>query len=538
MQKLMTASSTRFARTSWRQTLNTQRWVKSGSQTASISESQSNVLNLRISDLRQDTEIDIPSDGQVMLRQVRVHAVRVTKRNCFIILRQGGETLQAIVSIDQTGSTASLYEQCLQLRIESIVNVRGRLVPLGNQQRIKACTVHGYELHATSVDIVSAPTVDKLPFSTADANIVDRIHLDTRLDNRVLDLRSSVNQAIFSIQHGVTQAFRSFMLQNDFIEIHTPKLISAASEGSGSSVFKVDYSFGQQSQSDEAPQSNTQQDGVNNSAATQQNTQNAFLAQSPQLYKQMMICADYERVFEIGPVFRAENSHTHRHLTEFTGLDFEMQLRGDDAVDEAVHMIDRLFRFIFTALDGEYKQQIDTVHRSFQSQAFQLSKETPILEHRDAVQMLLDAGVHMDPMDDFSTENERQLGRLVKDQFQTDFFMVKKFPLEVRPFYTMPYQHSDDKHHLYSLSYDAYMRGEEILSGAQRIHDYQMLADRAEKKRVDVNQIQSYMDAFRYGAPPHAGAGIGLERVVMLYLDLKNVRRSSLFPRDPKRISP
>ncbi|KAI3642942.1 hypothetical protein MP228_012497 [Amoeboaphelidium protococcarum] len=538
MQRLITASPIGIARTSWRLNSNAKRWVQSGSHSASISKSQCNVIDLRISDLRQDTEIDIPSDGQVILRQVRVHAVRVTKRNCFIILRQGGETLQAIVSIDQTGSTALLYEQCQKLKIESIVNVRGRLVPLGNQQRIKACTVHGYELHATSVDIVSAPTVDKLPFSTADANFVDRIHLDTRLDNRVLDLRSSINQAIFQIQHGVTQAFRSFMLQNDFIEIHTPKLISAASEGSGSSVFKVDYSFGQQSQSDEAPQSNTQQNGMSNNAATQQNTQNAFLAQSPQLYKQMMICADYERVFEIGPVFRAENSHTHRHLTEFTGLDFEMQLRGDDAVDQAVHMIDRLFRFIFSALDSEYKQQIDTVHRSFQSQTFQLSKETPILEHRDAVQMLRNAGVHMDPMDDFSTENERLLGRIVKEKFQTDFFMVKKFPLEVRPFYTMPDQHYDDKHHLYSVSYDAYMRGEEILSGAQRIHDYQMLVDRAEKKGVDVNQIQSYMDAFRYGAPPHAGAGIGLERVVMLYLDLKNVRRSSLFPRDPKRITP
>ncbi|KAI3654479.1 hypothetical protein MP228_000533 [Amoeboaphelidium protococcarum] len=538
MQRLITASPIGIARTSWRLNLNAKRWVQSGSHSASISKSQSNNIDLRINDLRQDIEIDIPSDGQVILRQVRVHAVRVTKRNCFIILRQGGETFQAIVSIDQTGSAASLFEQCQKLKIESIVNVRGRLVPLGNQQRIKACTVHGYELHATSVDIVSAPAVDKLPFSTADANIVDRIHLDTRLDNRVLDLRSSVNQAIFQIQHGVTQAFRLFMLQNDFIEIHTPKLISAASEGSGSNVFKVDYSFGQQSQSDEAPQSNTYQDGMSTSAATQQNTQNAFLAQSPQLYKQMMICADYERVFEIGPVFRAENSHTHRHLTEFTGLDFEMQLRGDDAVDEAVHMIDLLFRYIFTTLDGEYNQQLDTVHRSFQSQAFQLANETPILEHRDAVQLLRYAGVHMDPMDDFSTENERLLGRIVKEKFQTDFFMVKKFPLEVRPFYTMPDQHSDDKHHLYSLSYDAYMRGEEILSGAQRIHDYQMLADRAEKKGVDVNQIQSYMDAFRYGAPPHAGAGIGLERVVMLYLDLKNVRRSSLFPRDPKRITP
>ncbi|KAI3638618.1 hypothetical protein MIR68_003116 [Amoeboaphelidium protococcarum] len=464
-------------------------------------------------DLRQDTAIDIPSDGQVILRQVRVHAVRVTKGQCFIILRQGGETLQAIVTVDQTGSTASLFKQCQKLKIESIVNVRGRLAHLDNGQRIKACTVHGYELHATALDIVSAPTLEKLPFSTADANIVDRIHLDTRLDNRVLDLR------------------------NDFIEIHTPKLISAASEGSGSNVFKVDYSFSQQSLVDGSLLSNTYQDGMTKNAVTKQDTQNAYLAQSPQLYKQMMICADYERVFEIGPVFRAENSHTHRHLTEFTGLDFEMQLRGDDAVDQAVHMIDRLFRYIFTALDREYYQQGDIVNRSFQSQAFQLSKETPILEHRDAVQMLLDACVHMDPMDDFSTENERLLGRLVRDQFQTDFFIVKNFPLEVRPFYTMPDQRGDDRH-LYSVSYDAYMRGEEILSGAQRIHDYRMLVDRAEKKGVDVNQIQSYMDAFRYGAPPHVGAGIGLERVVMLYLDLKNVRRSSIFPRDPKRSTP
>ncbi|KAH6572874.1 hypothetical protein BASA60_006361 [Batrachochytrium salamandrivorans] len=156
------------------------------------------------------------------------------------------------------------------------------------------------------------------------------------------------------------------------------------------------------------------------------------------------------------------------------------------------------------------------------------------LEFPEAIQMLRDANVEIGDFDDFNTAQERLLGKLVREKYNTDFFILDKFPLAVRPFYTMP----DPQRPGYSNSYDFFIRGEEIMSGAQRIHDPSYLKKRAEEHGVDISTIQPYIDAFKYGAPPHAGGGIGLERVVMLYLDLGNIRKTSLFPRDPKRLTP
>ncbi|CAF4742343.1 unnamed protein product, partial [Rotaria socialis] len=156
------------------------------------------------------------------------------------------------------------------------------------------------------------------------------------------------------------------------------------------------------------------------------------------------------------------------------------------------------------------------------------------LEYKYGLTLLAEAGIQMGSEDDLSTENERILGRIVKEKYHTDFYILDKYPLAVRPFYTMP----DPDNPKYSNSYDMFMRGEEILSGAQRVHDAQLLLERVKHNKINVNQIKSYIDAFRYGCPPHGGGGIGLERVVMLYLGLGNVRKTSMFPRDPKRITP
>lgn len=246
----------------------------------------------------------------------------------------------------------------------------------------------------------------------------------------------------------------------------------------------------------------------------------------------MVICSDFEKVYEIAPVFRAENSFTHRHMTEFMGLDLEMAF--NEHYHEVLDLFDGLFTFIFSELNKRYKHEINIVKTQFPFEDFLFLEKSLRLEYKDAVQMLRDHGVEIGDFEDLSTEKERVLGSLVKEKYKTDFFMLDKFPLEVRPFYTMP----DPSRPGYSNSYDFFIRGEEIMSGAQRIHDCAMLEESAKKHSVDPKTIQPYLDAFKYGAPPHAGGGIGLERVLMLYLNLGNIRKTSLFPRDPKRLEP
>jgi aspartyl/asparaginyl-tRNA synthetase len=256
------------------------------------------------------------------------------------------------------------------------------------------------------------------------------------------------------------------------------------------------------------------------------------LAQSPQLYKQMAICADLERVFEIGPVFRAEDSHTHRHLCEFTGLDMEMQIY--EHYFEVLDVLDTLFDTMFDGLSKDNAELVSTVFTQYPQEPFQYLQKSLRLTFAEGIAMLHEAGVMVDPMDDLSTANERILGKLVKDKYHTDFYILHRYPSNIRPFYTMPCP--DDP--AYSNSFDIFMRGEEIISGAQRIHEPAMLKDRAAECGIEVETIQSYIDSFKLGASPHGGCGVGLERVVMLFLGLNNIRKTSMFPRDPKRLTP
>ncbi|KAI4887153.1 hypothetical protein NFI96_008211 [Prochilodus magdalenae] len=246
----------------------------------------------------------------------------------------------------------------------------------------------------------------------------------------------------------------------------------------------------------------------------------------------MCICADFDKVFCVGPVFRAEDSNTHRHLTEFVGLDIEMAFNYH--YHEVIDSITDTMVQIFKGLRDNFQTEIQTVGKQYPSEPFKFLEPTLRLEYREGVAMLRAAGVEMGDEEDLSTPNEKLLGRLVKEKYDTDFYVLDKYPLAVRPFYTMP----DANNPKYSNSYDMFMRGEEILSGAQRVHDAQLLTERALHHGIDLEKIKAYIDSFRFGAPPHAGGGIGLERVTMLYLGLHNVRQTSMFPRDPKRLTP
>ncbi|XP_053621228.1 aspartate--tRNA ligase, cytoplasmic [Plodia interpunctella] len=455
-------------------------------------------------------DLAVGLDGKEVWVRARLQTSRAKGKQCFAVLRQTSSTVQMLVSVcEERRVSKQMVKFVGSITKESILDVRATVVKTASP--IESCTVKNVELVVSEVWTVSAAK-PQLPLQIEDAarpEISDdpealkiRVNQDTRLDNRVLDLRTPANQAIFRIEAGVCRLFRDILTQRGFVEIHTPKIISAASEG-GANVFTVSYFKGA-----------------------------AYLAQSPQLYKQMAIAADFDKVFTVGAVFRAEDSNTHRHLTEFVGLDLEMAFKNH--YHEVVDTIGQTFTDIFRGLRDQFAIEIAVVGQQYRVEPFKFLDPPLRLEFPQAVQMLKEAGVTIGEEDDLSTPDEKLLGRLVRAKYDTDFYILDKYPLAVRPFYTMP----DPNNPKWSNSYDMFMRGEEILSGAQRIHDPDFLTERAKHHAIDISKIAAYIESFRLGCPPHAGGGIGMERVVMLYLGLDNIRKTSMFPRDPKRITP
>lgn len=427
------------------------------------------------------------------------------KSMCFVVLRENFSTVQCTIIEDKVNITRDMVKYCQSITPESLVDVCG----IVQSASVAACTQGDMEIVVQQMYCVtkSAPlpiTIEDLARSDAETKLksLPVVNQDTRLNNRMLDLRTPANQAIFRTQSAVGQLFREKLLSLGFTELHTPKIIAGASEG-GSEVFTTKY-FGD----------------------------DACLAQSPQLYKQMGVVCDLERVFEVGPVFRAEKSQTHRHLCEFTGLDMEMSFK--DHYHEVLAVLDQTFLHIFDGLASRFGDLLSAVNSQYPFEPLEYLRPSLVLNFPEGIAMLREDGVEIGDFDDFSTAQEIRLGQLVKAKYKTDFYILDKFPLAVRPFYTMP----DPNGGGYSNSYDIFLRGEEIMSGAQRIHDPVLLVERAKAWEIPIEGIQDYIDAFKFGAHPHAGGGVGLERVVMLYLGLNNIRKSSMFPRDPSRMTP
>eukprot|EP00548_Thalassiothrix_antarctica_P010554 CAMPEP_0194160752 /NCGR_PEP_ID=MMETSP0152-20130528/78556_1 /TAXON_ID=1049557 /ORGANISM="Thalassiothrix antarctica, Strain L6-D1" /LENGTH=739 /DNA_ID=CAMNT_0038870467 /DNA_START=655 /DNA_END=2874 /DNA_ORIENTATION=- len=449
----------------------------------------------------------------------RLQSIRVKGGSCFLVLRQDSfHTVQACFFKDKENPEQSqkMIRYLKTLTEESVIDVEGVLVDAD----VRSCSVQKYELSIHRIHSVS-PASKVLPFSIEDAARPEdeveasqdterpfpRLGQDLRLNNRWMDLRVPANNAILRIQSAVCQLFRESLYAQDFVEIHTPKLVAGESE-SGAGVFTTDY-FGT----------------------------TACLAQSPQLYKQMAIASDMNRVFEIGPVFRAEKSHTRRHLCEFTGLDLEMAI--DDHYNEALEVVHNMFKHIFTGLENRFGKELAIIREQYASEAVAFTDKPCILHWPEAMQILRedDSKFDMgDEMNDLTGAMELALGQAVKEKYGTDFFILDKYPSAIRPFYTMP-DPEDDK---FSNSYDIFIRGQEICSGAQRCHDPDLVQQILKQKGIDDpgDGLKSYIESFKHGVSPHAGAGIGLERVVFLYLGLDNVRKASMFPRDPNRCTP
>lgn len=465
-------------------------------------------------------QLDTPLVGKTVRVRARVHLIKVQKTVTFVTLRKGISSCQA-VAFKSEQVPKDMLKFIEHVPRESVVDIIGEVS--GTKEEIKSCTQKNIELQIKQFFVLSR--AEATPFLIEDASRrleegedeEAQIHenaektetdkmpvvgLTTRLDNRALDLRVPAHVAIFRIQSEVCTLFREYLRTQGFIEIHSPKILGGSSEG-GSEVFRLQYF--------DKP---------------------ASLAQSPQLFKQMAILAEFGKVFEIGPVFRAEQSFTQRHLCEFTGLDFEMEVK--ESYLEIVDTIGKLFNFIFTGLNERCKKELEVVNGQYPFKPFEWTKDFVALTFEEACQLLKsEKNIDQRIDEDFSRKSEEELGNIVKEKFKTDFYIVHKYPESARPFYTMPHAEKG-----WTCSYDVFMRGTEIISGAQRCHDVNLLIERTKLKGIEPESIKYYIDSFRYGSIPHGGVGVGLERVVKLFLDINNIRKTSLFPRDPKRLTP
>lgn len=470
------------------------------------------------------TDIIPANEGKEVWIRARAQTVRGKGKNCFFQLRDRYETCQACAFAGENGPSVDMVKYASKIPTESWVDVLGVIT----KADVKSCTMKEAELSMKKIFVVSAAS-NRPPFTMADAMRYDptytglqqdadiaedaaavteggeqiiRVSQNKRLDNRSVDLRTPANQAIFTVQSRIAQYFREFLYKHNFIEIHSPKIIPGVSEG-GSEVFSLDY-FGTK----------------------------CCLAQSPQLYKQMATVADFGRVFEVGHVFRAENSNTHRHLCEFTGLDLEMTFK--EHYHEVLDLIGELFVYIFNRLNETCQKEIAAVNAQYPFEPLRFQEKCLRITFKEAHEMLVAAGEEHGEFDDMSTAQERKLGQLMREKYDCDLYIVDKFPSAIRPFYTMPCPFNPG----YSNSYDVFLRGEEITSGAQRVHDPALLKKQALEKGVPLQSLAAYIETFEHGALQHAGAGIGLERMTFLFLALRNVRLASLFPRDPHRCAP
>lgn len=404
-----------------------------------------------------------------------VHALRDLGGVTFLTLRTREGLVQCVCPRRPEG-----------VREECAVSVSGLLRP---EPRAPG----GAELAEARFTVLSRPAAPPpVPLSKKSS-----LSMDTELSLRPVTLRAPRAWAVFRIQAAVCRAFREFLQEEDFTEIHTPKLGRAGAEG-GSSQFRVDY-FGRK----------------------------AVLAQSPQLYKQVMVGV-FERVYEIGPVFRAEKHATQRHLNEYTSLDLEMGFL-------------RSFTDLMALEQGFLRRLVDLLRREYAGELALLGAELPDAQHIPAVRfdeakrLAADAyGYAIREPYDLEPEEEQHIGRYAKEVWGSDFVFVTHYPGRKRPFYTM----DDPEDPRYTLSFDLLFRGVEITTGGQRIHNYGQQVEKLKARGMEPEDFSGYLLFHKHGAPPHGGLGIGLERLTMQLCGLDNIRRASLFPRDRTRLEP
>jgi aspartyl-tRNA synthetase len=398
----------------------------------------------------------------------------------FLILRDKVGTLQLTILKKKS---PELFEKLIALPRESVISVKGFCK---ENEKVR----NGYEILPESIEILSIAETP-LPLGVVDKVEAD---FDTRLDNRVIDLRKPEIQAIFKIRSAVLAAAHEYLKSQYFLEVHTPKIIASSSEG-GTDMFKLQYF-----------------------------EKEAFLAQSPQLYKQSLMATGLDRVYEIAWYFRAEEHNTRRHLNESTAIDIEMAFIKDE--EDIMKILEHLVQAMWKRA-GACTEELKVLKKTITVPSLPFTR----IPYDDAINKIQQRKSLIKWGMDLSTEDERLLGDIMNEA-GNDFYFITKYPLESKPFYTMP----DGAK--YSRGFDLECKGVEISSGSQRIHDVTLLIERLKKCGLDPKDFDAYLRAFRYGMPPHGGFGFGIERFLMELLDINNIRECILFPRDRTRLTP
>ncbi len=417
--------------------------------------------------------------------EVRLHGsiykIRKMKGFAFVLLRVRECLVQCVYSPEIASFPLELLTE------ESCVAVTAEVAA---EERSKS----GYELRLRKVEILSVPA-EPSPV-VINQKRVDSM-LETKLNYRPVTLRNERERAVFRIQAGLCRAFREFLNQEHFTEVHTPKIVAAGAEG-GANIFSLPYF-----------------------------DKKAYLAQSPQFYKQMT-AGVFERVYEIGPVFRAEKHDTSRHLNEYTSVDFEMGYIRD--FEEIMSMELRMLRFAMEFLQKHCAYELELL-----GVALPQTEEVPQIKFREAKRWIGEA-YHREITDllDFEPEEERLLSELVRNETGSELVFVTHYPSDKRPFYAKDSAENPEE----TLSFDLLFRGMEVTTGGQRIHDYREQVRKMQARGMNVELFESYLMMHRCGMPPHGGLGLGLERFTARLLGLENVREATLFPRDIHRLVP
>lgn len=401
----------------------------------------------------------------------------------FIVLRDRFGTIQ--LTLPKKKLDPELFKSLTTLPRESVVSVTGE-VKESNQTEL------GLEIIPSGF-IVESQAATPLPMGVID---MVNVEMDTRLNNRFIDLRKPEIRAVFELKSMMIQLIEEAVRENGFMQVYTPKISAAGAEG-GAELFQVQYF--------DRP---------------------AYLAQSPQLYKQILMSSGFDRVFEIGPAFRAEHSNTNRHVTEFISFDGEMSWIEKE--EDVMAMIETIIDHVLRGLKEKGQKQLAILGKEINVPA----RPYPILTYAECLKIVNENGLPLKDGDDLGTEGEKIVGDIMGEK-GIDLYFIAEYPEEAKPFYIMEKDGTP-----YSFSFDLDYKGQEISSGGQREHRYDKLVARMEKKGLNPEDFRFYLDAFKFGMAPHGGWGIGVERLLVKMLDLGNIREAILFPRDPARLSP
>lgn len=430
------------------------------------------------------------ADGDKVTVKGTIHRIKEMSGFAFVIIRTARMTFQCVW--EEGKSAADIKD----FSVEECVVIDGTLI---KEERSRL----GFDIRIDDMKRISGKA-EVPPIEISNDRKIDKLTLNTLLDDRIISLRNPKVRAILKIADGVMYSFREFLRNEGFTEFVPPKIVEAGAEG-GADMFEVDY-FGKK----------------------------AFLNQSPQMYKQIMVGV-FQKVYTVGPVFRAEKYSTNRHINEFQGLDLEMGFIN--SFEDLMELEARMFRFMFKTLNEQYAPELEM----YLGKDARLPELTvfPKIKFMEAKQLFADAhpgeqGKRALLEPDFAPEEEKWLGEYFLKEHNAPIVFVTHYPSVKRPFYAME-DPSDNK---FTLSFDMLLNGLEVTTGGQRIHDYAEQVAKMQKRGMDIDQFEDYLTMHKYGMPPHGGMGLGLERIVENILGLDNIKRATAFPRDRDRLRP